>query len=110
MPDRQAGSLTLECVIEGHSKCIWDIACLGSNCSIMSSSSDGSIHRWTRDGEPIGKPWVSDGGVVGSIGVSPDESMVVSGSADGRIRLWNIKEGKMVGNPWKGHKDRKSVV
>lgn len=105
MPDRQAGSLTPECVIEGHSKCIWDIACLGSSCSIMSSSSDGSIHRWTRDGEPIGKPWGSDGGVVGSIGVSPDESMVVSGSADGRIRLWNIKEGKMVGNPWKGHND-----
>ncbi|KAG2053825.1 WD40 repeat-like protein [Suillus hirtellus] len=105
VPDRQAGSLAPECVIEGHSKCIWDIACLGSSCSIVSSSSGGSIHRWTRDGEPIGKPWVSDGGVVGSIGVSPDESMVVSGSADGTIQLWNIKEGKMVGNPWKGHND-----
>lgn len=105
MPDRKAGTLTPECVIEGHSKCIWDIACLGSSCGIMSSSSDGSIHQWTKDGGPIGKPWVSDGGVVGSIGVSPDETMVVSGSADGRIRLWNIKEGKMVGNPWKGHDD-----
>jgi WD40 repeat protein len=105
VPDRQAGSLAPECVIEGHSKCIWDIAYLGSSCSIMSSSSDGSIQRWTKDGKPIGKPWISDGGVVGSIGVSPDETMVVSGSADGRIRLWNIKEGKMVGNLWKGHND-----
>lgn len=105
MPDRQAGTFTPERIIEGHSKCIWDIACLGSSCDIMSSSSDGSIHQWTKDGEPIGKPWVSDGGVVGSIGVSPDETMVVSGSADGRLRLWNIKEGKMVGNPWKGHND-----
>lgn len=105
VPDRQAGSLTPECVIEGHSKCIWDIACLSSSGNVMSSSSDGSIQQWTRDGKPIGKPWVSDGGVVGAIGVSPDETMVVSGSADGRVRLWNIKEGKMVGNPWKGHND-----
>ncbi|KAJ8594471.1 hypothetical protein M405DRAFT_878754 [Rhizopogon salebrosus TDB-379] len=29
--------------------------------------------------------------------------MVVSGSAGGRLRLWNVKEGSMVGDPWKRH-------
>jgi len=29
--------------------------------------------------------------------------MVVSGSWDGRIRLWNIKDGRIVGEPWEGH-------
>ncbi|KAJ8594421.1 WD40 repeat-like protein, partial [Rhizopogon salebrosus TDB-379] len=29
--------------------------------------------------------------------------MVVSGSADRRLRLWNVKEGDVVGNPWEGH-------
>ncbi|KAJ8581351.1 WD40 repeat-like protein [Rhizopogon salebrosus TDB-379] len=31
--------------------------------------------------------------------------MVVSGSADGRLRLWNVKEGSVVGDPWEGHSD-----
>ncbi|KAJ8580251.1 WD40 repeat-like protein, partial [Rhizopogon salebrosus TDB-379] len=29
--------------------------------------------------------------------------MVVSGSADGRLRLWNVKEGSAVSDPWDGH-------
>ncbi|KAG1808984.1 WD40-repeat-containing domain protein [Suillus subaureus] len=35
--------------------------------------------------------------------MSPDESMVVSGSADGRLWLWNIRKGSVVGDLWKGH-------
>jgi len=35
--------------------------------------------------------------------MSLDETMVASGSVDGRIILWNIKEGKMIGEPWNGH-------
>ncbi|KAJ8596598.1 hypothetical protein M405DRAFT_135145 [Rhizopogon salebrosus TDB-379] len=30
--------------------------------------------------------------------------MVVSGSADGRLRLWNVKDGSVVGNPWEGYR------
>jgi WD40 repeat protein len=71
----------------------------------MSASEDGSIRRWTRNGKPVGKPWHSDGGSVGSIAVSPDETMAVSGSIDGRLRLWNIKEDRVVGDPLEGHKD-----
>jgi WD40 repeat protein len=69
----------------------------------MSASEDGSIRQWIRDGEPVGEPWRSDGGAVGSMAVCPDQTMVVSGSRDGRLRLWNVEEGGVVGDPWEGH-------
>ncbi|KAJ8590640.1 WD40 repeat-like protein [Rhizopogon salebrosus TDB-379] len=102
VPDRPAGSLTPESVIEGHSECIWNLTCVGTDCNIMSASSDGSIRQWIRDGEPVGEPWRSDGGVT-SMAVCPDQRKVVSGSVDGRLRLWNVKEGSMVRDPWEGH-------
>ncbi|KAG2742134.1 WD40 repeat-like protein [Suillus brevipes Sb2] len=102
-PERPAGGLTPECIIEGHSECIWSLAYLKASCNVMGASDDGSIRLWKRDGEPVRQPLYSDGGGLSSIAVSPDETMVVCGSADGRLRLWNIKEGSMVGEPWEGH-------
>ncbi|KAJ8582807.1 hypothetical protein M405DRAFT_829977, partial [Rhizopogon salebrosus TDB-379] len=67
VPDRPAGSLTPECIIEGHSECIWSLACVGTGCNIMSASQDGSIRQWIKDGEPVGEPWKSDGGGLGSM-------------------------------------------
>jgi len=71
----------------------------------MSASEDGSIRQWTRDGKSAGIPWHSNGVPVGPIAVSPDGTMVVSGSVDGRIRLWSIKESHVVGDPLEDHKD-----
>ncbi|KIK34469.1 hypothetical protein CY34DRAFT_812884 [Suillus luteus UH-Slu-Lm8-n1] len=102
-PERAAGSLTPECIIEGHTECIWSLACLKASCNVISASHDGSIRQWKRDGEPVGKPWYDDGGGMCTMAVSPDEAMVVCGSTDGRLRLWNIKEGSMIGEPWEGH-------
>jgi WD40 repeat protein len=76
---------------------------VGTGCNIMSASEDGSIRQWTRNGDPVGEPWRSDGGGVGSMAVSLDQTMVVSGRADGTLRLWNVKEGGAVGDPWEGH-------
>ncbi|KAJ8589276.1 WD40 repeat-like protein, partial [Rhizopogon salebrosus TDB-379] len=106
VPDRPVGSLTPECIIEGHSEYIWGLACVGTGCNMMSASEDGSIRQWIRDGEPVGEPWKSDGGAVMSLAVSPDQTKVVSGSVDGRLRLWNVKEGSVVGDPWEGHSAR----
>ncbi|KAG2065991.1 WD40 repeat-like protein [Suillus decipiens] len=102
-PERPPGSLVPERIIEGHSNVIWSLACLGTSCDILSASSDGSIRQWKRDGESVGKPWVSDGIGVCSLAMSPDESMAVSGSGYGKLRLWNIKKGSMVGDLWEGH-------
>ncbi|KAG2742133.1 WD40 repeat-like protein [Suillus brevipes Sb2] len=103
-PERPAGSLTPECIIEGHSECIWSLAYLKASCNVMSASDDGSIRLWKRDGEPVGKPWYGDGGGIGTMAVSPDDTMAVCG-VDSRLRLWNIKEGSMMGDPWEGHDD-----
>ncbi|KAJ8593339.1 WD40 repeat-like protein [Rhizopogon salebrosus TDB-379] len=103
IPERPAGSLTPLCVIEAHSNRIWSLACVGTSYNLMSTSDDGSIRQWKRDGESVGEPWEGNGGAIGAMAVSPDETMVVSGSIDGRIRLWNRNNGKMVGNPWEGH-------
>lgn len=103
-PEHSPGSLTLECVIESGSQCLLSLACLGTSCNIISTSNDGSIRQWTRDGKPVGRPWNSDG-PVSSIAISPDASMVLSGSADCRLWLWNVKKGSLVGDPWKGHND-----
>jgi WD40 repeat protein len=92
-----------QCIIEGHSECIWSLAFLKASCNIMSVSSDGLIRQWKRDGEPIGKSCDGGGGAVQSIAVHLDDTTVVSGSEDGRLRLWNIKEGSMIGEPWEGH-------
>ncbi|KAG2054200.1 WD40 repeat-like protein [Suillus hirtellus] len=102
-PERPAGSLMPECVIEGHSRCIWGLAYLCNSGNIMSASDDSSIRQWKRDGEPVGKPLNCDGGGIFSMVVSPDETMVICESEDGRLRLWNIKEGSMIGDPWEGH-------
>ncbi|KAG2754178.1 WD40 repeat-like protein, partial [Suillus brevipes Sb2] len=102
-PERPAGSLKPECIIEGHSWCIWSLAYLKASCNVMSASGDGSIRQWKRDGEPVGKPWDGGGGGVQSIAAHLDDTTVVSGSIDGSLRLWNIQEGSMIGDPWEGH-------
>ncbi|KAJ8582802.1 WD40 repeat-like protein [Rhizopogon salebrosus TDB-379] len=102
-PELLTSNLMSERIIEGHSGCIWSLACLSTCCHIMSTSTDGSIRQWTRDGEPVGKPWIGDGEAEGSIAVSPDNTRVASGSADGRIRLWNVGEGNVIGDPWDGY-------
>lgn len=74
-----------ECIIEGHSMCIWSLACMDTgSCSIISASNDGSIRQWGRDGEAVGELLGTDEGVI-SLAVSPDETMVVSGSASRRL-------------------------
>jgi WD40 repeat protein len=78
---------------------------VGTGCNIMSASSDGSIRRWIKDGEPVGEPWGSGGRSVMSLAVSLDQTMIVSGRGDGRLWLWNVKEGGTVGDPWEGHSD-----
>ncbi|KAJ8593360.1 WD40 repeat-like protein [Rhizopogon salebrosus TDB-379] len=102
-PERPAGNLTPLCVIEGHSDCIWNLACVGTSYNVMSASDDGSIRQWRRDGRPVGEPWDGNGGGIGAMAMSPDETMVVNGGVDGRVRLRNRNNGKILGDPWEGH-------
>ncbi|KAG2737829.1 hypothetical protein P692DRAFT_201652579, partial [Suillus brevipes Sb2] len=38
--------------------------------------------------------------------LSIDGLKVVGACEDGRVRLWSIKEGSLVGQPWEGNNDR----
>jgi WD40 repeat protein len=75
---------------------------VGTSYNIMSASDDGLICQCIRDGGRVEEPWRSGGGGVASMAVCPDKTMVVSGSVDGRLWLWNV-EGGVVGDPWEGH-------
>ncbi|KIK42319.1 hypothetical protein CY34DRAFT_805062, partial [Suillus luteus UH-Slu-Lm8-n1] len=90
-----------ECIIKRDSP--WynrNLACLDASGDIMSIS-DGAICQRTRDGKPVGKPFNSE--AVIRMAVSPDGLMVVGKCRDGRVRLWNIKEGRLIGQPWEGN-------
>ena len=49
--------------------------------------------------------WVCQGYtfIVKSVAFSPDGRLIVSGSGDGTIQLWDAQTGGQVGNPLKGH-------
>ncbi|KAG2742146.1 WD40 repeat-like protein [Suillus brevipes Sb2] len=105
-PERPAGSLMPECIIKNGSS--WlnrNLACLGASGDILSVS-DVAICQWTRAGKPVGMPFDIEGGIVNTIAVSPDGLMVAGACGDGRVRLWNIKEGSLVGQPWEGNNDQ----
>ncbi|KAG2738062.1 hypothetical protein P692DRAFT_201910484 [Suillus brevipes Sb2] len=99
--ERPAGSLMPERIIRnGSPRYNGNLACLVTSGDILGISNS-SIRQWTRAGQPVGKPLDYEGGVVITIAVSPDGLMV----ADGRVRLWNIEEGSLVGHPWEGNND-----
>lgn len=39
-----------------------------------------------------------------SVSFSPDGRQIVSASYDGTIRIWDVKTGKQIGEPFIGHK------
>jgi WD40 repeat protein len=56
-------------------------------------------------GAQIGEDWKDEGEKkpgVWSIALSPNGKFVVSGCRDGKVRLWNIKKGKVI-QRWTGH-------
>ncbi|NER24798.1 MAG: TIR domain-containing protein [Symploca sp. SIO1C2] len=46
---------------------------------------------------------VAQGGYVLSVAISPNGQMIASGSADGKVQLWDL-EGNPIGKPFEGHK------
>ena len=55
-PERPPGSLTPKYIIKDHSGFVWSVPRMGKSCSVISTSQDGSICQWTRDGKIIGQP------------------------------------------------------
>ena len=49
-------------------------------------------------------------GLVNSVAFSPDGRTLASGGEDGSLRLWDVKNGAQLGNPFKGNKGFVSSV
>ncbi|KAG2143691.1 WD40-repeat-containing domain protein [Suillus clintonianus] len=92
--------------IQGHTARVTGVLRLpGLRRRIITCSDDGSIRVWDLDsGMQVGDAWKDEGsGVVAAIALSPDDTMVASGSNDGAVRLWDIGTGEVV-KKWTGHK------
>lgn len=85
-----------------HSAAISCIDFLDEDRRIIICSEDGSIQVLKVDtGQVVGGPWTDAGsGAVHAMAVSPNHMEIVTGSQDGRIRLWALATGKMAGK-WK---------
>ena len=57
----------------------------------LRSTTDGSVVRKLRSGEPAGPVYASS-----VLAFSPGGELLVTGGADGRIRLWQVNDGKLL--------------
>ncbi|KAG1769003.1 WD40-repeat-containing domain protein [Suillus occidentalis] len=82
-----------------HSAPISCLDFLDEDRCIITCSEDGSIQvRKTDTGQVVGNPWTDPGsGAVHAMAVSSNHMKVVTGSQDGRIRLWTVATGEMTG-------------
>jgi len=105
MPSTSAKPYTQEPIcLDGrgiHSSTISCLDFLDEDRRIITCSEDGSIQvRKVDTGQVVGGPWSDAGsGAVHAMAVSPNRREVVTGSQDGRIRLWTVT-GEMAGK-WK---------
>ncbi|KAG1900068.1 WD40-repeat-containing domain protein [Suillus fuscotomentosus] len=82
--------------IHSESATITCIDFIDEDRCIITCSEDGSIQvRKADTGEKVGESWTDEGsGGIHAMAVSPDQTEVVTGSQDGRIRLWEVATGK----------------
>lgn len=85
-----------------HSEAISCLDFLDEDRRIITCSEDGSIQvREVDTGQVVSGPWTDVGsGAIHAMAVSPNHMEVVTGSQDGKIRLWTVATGKMTGK-WK---------
>ncbi|MBD2073052.1 hypothetical protein H6F86_03945 [Phormidium sp. FACHB-592] len=86
--------------LEGHTGRVFSTSFSPDGKLLVSSSADGSVKLWKRDGSLV-KTLIGHKGQVWIATFSPDGKVLVSASGDGKIRLWN-REGSLV-KTLKGH-------
>ncbi len=68
--------------------------------TIVTGGGDGQLRLWKLQGQSIGKPLTVGKSGVSSVAVmfnrKINSTIVVSGSLDGKVSLWNVKQGKQI--------------
>jgi len=85
------------CLVEmiGHSAWVTSVAVAADGSRVVSSSADGTIRVWSRDGacEAV---LTGHTGPVHAVAVDVLGERAVSGGADGTVRLWDVASGEVV--------------
>lgn len=76
---------------------------LHDSIHIVGGLEDGTMRKWDRLGNPIGKPWKGTGGSIYVVALSPNGKTIACGRSDGSVQRWDTN-GKMEG-AWSGHWD-----
>jgi WD40 repeat protein/serine/threonine protein kinase len=102
-PDRENNVIALEKVLQGHKKQIFALQVHPNGKFLASSGSDENIRLWDIETGQCIKVF-PNAGFTTSIAFSPSSEMMVSGSADRLVYVWNLKKKKPV-RKMSGHTD-----
>ncbi|TKX22058.1 putative elongator complex protein-1 [Elsinoe australis] len=93
----------IETLLRGHTDHINAVRLLSRTGedipALLSGSSDKTVRLWTwQDGRYQESARVSHDGSVNTISVLPDKNLVVTGAADGTLRVWSITDSTAAGS------------
>jgi WD40 repeat protein len=86
-------------IIEGHRFRIREVVVSKNGQFIASGDDGGELIAWNRDGEPLTQPIKVHSKQIYSLDVSPDSTVLASGSFDTTVELWNTKTWQLQGDP-----------
>jgi len=80
-------------VLRGHTRPVTSLVFSKEGDLLFSGSTDKSISAWYADnGERLGT-YIGHNGMVTSVDVNHDTSILASGAGDGEARLWDVRSG-----------------
>ncbi|KAG2030545.1 WD40-repeat-containing domain protein [Suillus americanus] len=84
---------------KGEGGGIYAMALSPNGKTIACGREDGTIQRWTTNGEMVECVWTGNGKKVWSLSWSPNGKQIASGSEDGTILIRKVKSGKIKVGP-----------
>ncbi|XP_054270578.1 WD repeat-containing protein 6-like [Macrosteles quadrilineatus] len=87
--DWKEATITLTVTIFGHMSRVWQ-SCILTDKRIVSIGEDSMLCVWAGGGESISRRETHQGAGIWCMHVTDDESLVVTGGADGGVTLWPL--------------------